>query len=104
VSHVALISKLTSSSDNRVTLYSYRQAANVVSSIVVYMVTFFMLKSNGNSNEQVSQDDNSSFGLISMAIVGVGLIFTVMFQMLVKEPSDQGWLIDLSPDSSNSKL
>ena len=62
----------------------------MASSIVVYMVTFFMLKSNGNSNEQISRTDNSSFGIISMAIVGVGIIFTVMYQLLVKEPSDHG--------------
>ena len=63
----------------------------MISSIFVYLSTFYMLKSMGGS-EQITKNDRSTFGLVSIGIVSTGIVFTIMYQLLVKEPTETGLL------------
>ncbi|KAI1296866.1 Major facilitator superfamily domain-containing protein 12 [Halotydeus destructor] len=84
VSHVALISKISVNAADRVILTSCRQAAMVASSTTVYAVTLVMLKSN-KSSDQLTLADFGSFSSAALTLTGVGAIFAVLYQLMVKE-------------------
>ncbi|KAI1296905.1 Major facilitator superfamily domain-containing protein 12 [Halotydeus destructor] len=84
VSHVALISKLSANAADRVILTSCRQAAMVASSTTVYAVALFALRKSDLSKPLAETD----FGLFSNAALllwGIGAIFAVLYQLVLKE-------------------
>lgn len=68
----------------------FRQAANVVASIIVYSTVLVLLQSNVNpdsSSRIVSREDLPSFMVVSLVLAAIGLLISVLFHVLVRENS-----------------
>ena len=57
----------------------------MASSIIVYTITYILLKTGDNADGQITRQDAATFGIIALVIIGVGSFFTILFQLMVKE-------------------
>ncbi|XP_064474360.1 major facilitator superfamily domain-containing protein 12-like [Ornithodoros turicata] len=105
VSHLSLIPDLTPISHERVELNTLRYAFTVASNIVVYSVMWAVLGlagDNTSSGKSTSSGDPSSprggetkvgpvdahvFQKVVFIVVGLGAVFSLLFHLLVRDPS-----------------
>ncbi|XP_054163893.1 major facilitator superfamily domain-containing protein 12-like [Oppia nitens] len=97
VGHVSLITDLSPSTNARVSLNAYRQAATVASSILVYLITWFILRQRGSST--LGKKDSDVFTLLAYIVCGIGVVFSILFHIFVKEVDNS-----CSSGSPNSSL
>ncbi|XP_050437782.1 major facilitator superfamily domain-containing protein 12-like [Adelges cooleyi] len=86
-SHMALVSDLTPLRDERTALLSIRYTFTVFSNILVYVVTWVVLRSNQKSNCQIGPSEMKDFQMIVMAILFFGVMTTLFFHIGVREPN-----------------
>ncbi|XP_054159734.1 major facilitator superfamily domain-containing protein 12-like [Oppia nitens] len=84
VSHVSLIVDLTDNANERIELNAYRQAATIFANICLYTVTLFVI--GFDSNETLRQEDLNVFTKVSYIVCAIGIVFSILFQVFVKEP------------------
>ncbi|XP_052239243.1 major facilitator superfamily domain-containing protein 12-like isoform X2 [Dreissena polymorpha] len=87
ISHLALINDLTENEHERTGLNGYRNAFTVLSNVVVYGIAWaiFELKHSVSTSNDLSAADHDKFKLLVLIVVGVGLVFSVIFLIGVKE-------------------
>ncbi|KAI2807836.1 hypothetical protein BLOT_005776 [Blomia tropicalis] len=86
VSHLSLITDLTEISSERVELNAFRQAASVASSICVYTITLLLL---GIEDSTITKNDSIVFMKVVHLITLIGIIFSALFHVFVKEPNHE---------------
>lgn len=87
INHMSMATDLTPYSCERVKLTARRSSFTVISNILVYLFTWLVLhlSNKDNKNSQFSPDDAGHFRLIVITLTGVGLCFTIIFHILVRE-------------------
>ncbi|KAK6624902.1 hypothetical protein RUM44_011766 [Polyplax serrata] len=89
ISHLALIPELTPSDNQRTQLTTIRYTFTVVSTVVIYILTWLSLKSkeNDNETEQVGPHDAIYFQRVVYSGLVIGIITSILFHWGVKEDS-----------------
>lgn len=91
ISHLSLIPDLTPIPHERVELNAMRYAFTVASNVVVYTVTWAALGISGTDHEaQVGPPDGHVFRDIVLIVVAIGAFFSVIFHIVVRDPSRGG--------------
>lgn len=92
IAHLALIPDLTACSNERTEINAWRYAGTVISNVMVYSITWALLglgTSDADEKEgQVSHvcpSDAPRFRDLVLIIVGIGIIFSIIFHVVVKE-------------------
>jgi len=87
VSHVSLITDLTSLQNERVALNAYRQAATVLANLFIYVLMLLMLRTTSQGeSEAFGKKDAKIVAVVSGISCIVGLIISTLFYIMVKEP------------------
>ncbi|XP_035730560.1 LOW QUALITY PROTEIN: major facilitator superfamily domain-containing protein 12-like [Vespa mandarinia] len=108
ISHLSMIPSLTNSLLGRTELTAIRYSAQVSSAVVVFMVTWIVLPTNGESMVLLDQHDDYKFRNIVIVVTAFGLTATTLFHILLKEnllenrsqsqaktnPDESSWLLD----------
>ncbi|KAK3098168.1 hypothetical protein FSP39_016838 [Pinctada imbricata] len=90
ISHLSLIPDLTPDEHERVELNSLRYAFTVISNLIVFGVFWLLFdykKSVHTDTSMLSGDDSPKFRNLVFIVVGLGLLVSIMFHIIVKEPS-----------------
>ncbi|XP_053405307.1 major facilitator superfamily domain-containing protein 12-like isoform X2 [Mercenaria mercenaria] len=87
INHLSLIPDLTDCTNERVGLNSYRYAFTVLSNMMVYGIAWllFDLGQNSDVSKQLGPDDSSKFRMLVLIVVGLGLVFSLIFHIGVRE-------------------
>ncbi|CAG0886824.1 unnamed protein product [Cyprideis torosa] len=86
IAHLSIIPALTTLKADRTLLNSYRYAATVVSNVVMYGVTIALITTDaGETQDTVAPTDKTAFRNASLIALGVGAIFTGIFQFTTPE-------------------
>ncbi|CAI6363130.1 unnamed protein product [Macrosiphum euphorbiae] len=85
-SHMALASDLTPIRDERTALLSIRYSFTVFANILVYVVTYIVLRSNNASKTQFGPSERKEFQIVILVIMIVGAMTTIIFHIGVREP------------------
>ncbi|KAF7380547.1 hypothetical protein HZH68_016412 [Vespula germanica] len=108
ISHLSMIPSLTSSLLGRTELTAIRYSAQVSSAVVVFVVTWIVLPTNGESMVLLDQHDDYKFRNIVIVVTAFGLTATTLFHILLKgnllenrsqsqaktNPDESSWLLD----------
>lgn len=105
ISHLALIPQLTQCENERVSLNAIRYAFTVMSNLCVYVMAYLFFKFNDSneSDTEVTSIDAPKFQYLSFIVLGVGIIFQIIFhagtneKCLIREED-----IDESVDSNKN--
>lgn len=85
ISHLSLIPDLTPISSERVELNALRYAVTVFANITVFVLMFIFLGSDTNSSGQINPKDALAFAQVAFLILGIGLVFSTIFHIGVRE-------------------
>lgn len=83
ISHLSMIPSLTNSLLARADLTAIRYSAQVSAAVVVFIVTWIVLPTSGES-VQLNQQDDYKFRNIVLVLTTLGLIATVFFHIFLK--------------------
>ncbi|XP_018011861.1 major facilitator superfamily domain-containing protein 12-like [Hyalella azteca] len=91
ISHLALIPALTSEPHERTELNAIRYAFTVFSNITVYLITWLVLgvQSGHQREDIIGPNDATTFKIVVASVVCLGLLFSLVFHMTVKENNHQ---------------
>jgi len=100
ISHLALITDLTSCENKRTSLTAIRYGFTVVSSISVYGITwaFFGME----EDKEISQSDQPIFRNIMLVCISIGMASTLGFHILIKERTND--IGELGDDKKDIKM
>jgi len=85
VSHLALVPELTRDTSERVMLNSMRSIATILSNVAVFMMAFFILRSESLTG--LGPDDTEAFFHLSLLVLFIGSIFSMIFIFGVPDPN-----------------
>lgn len=87
INHLSLIPDLTDDQNERVGLNGSRYAFTVLSNMMVYGIAWilFDVGHSGDLDVKLDADDSSEFRKLVLIVVGIGLLFSVLFHIGVKE-------------------
>ncbi|VVC33377.1 Hypothetical protein CINCED_3A017857 [Cinara cedri] len=85
-SHMTLASDLTPLRDERTALLSIRYSFTVFANILVYIVTWVVLRSNDANKTQFGPLERKEFQIVILVIMIVGAMTTIIFHIGVREP------------------
>ncbi|XP_050422444.1 major facilitator superfamily domain-containing protein 12-like isoform X2 [Adelges cooleyi] len=85
-SHMTLASDLTPIRDERTALLSIRYSFTVFSNILVYVVTWIVLRSNHANKTQFGPAERKEFQIVILVIMVVGAMTSIIFHIGVREP------------------
>ncbi|KAI3386459.1 hypothetical protein SNEBB_006530 [Seison nebaliae] len=87
IAHLALIPELTECDGTRVEFSALRNGATLLCNVTMFGVTFLLLKFNRTASQstELGPEDASSFRYASFICIALGLIFTAIFHIFVKE-------------------
>lgn len=87
INHLSMTVDLTPYSCERVKLTARRSSFTVISNILVYLFTWLVLHlgSESDKSTQFSPNDTGQFRLIVIILCGLGLLFSIVFHVLVRE-------------------
>ncbi|KFM83111.1 Major facilitator superfamily domain-containing protein 12, partial [Stegodyphus mimosarum] len=91
VSHLSLITDLTPISSERVELNSLRYAMTVMSNICAYSTLWVLLGIANDEEKHIGPQDLSIFRNVALFMVGIGLVFSTLFHVFVKERDHQNF-------------
>ena len=102
IAHLALIPDMTSCSDERTEINAWRYAGTVISNVMVYCITWALLGLSKDSEAEEGQvshvcpKDAPRFRDLVLIIVGIGVLFSIIFHVVVKESKgeDRKRLVD----------
>ncbi|MFH4975705.1 hypothetical protein AB6A40_002414 [Gnathostoma spinigerum] len=101
VSHLALIPELSQSNHCRSSMSSLRFGSTVVANLTVFGVLTVMLRSTDQGGG-ISPQDITHFSMASLVIVGVGVFVTIIFYVVIREPSTGRRLSRLNSEHSTA--
>ncbi|RLU15665.1 hypothetical protein DMN91_011419 [Ooceraea biroi] len=84
ISHLSMIPSLTNSLLARADLTAIRYSAQVGAAVVVFLVTWIVLPTSGESIVQLDQQDDYKFRNIVLILTTLGLTATVFFHIFLK--------------------
>uniref|UniRef100_A0A1Y1LD93 Major facilitator superfamily (MFS) profile domain-containing protein n=1 Tax=Photinus pyralis TaxID=7054 RepID=A0A1Y1LD93_PHOPY len=91
ISHLSLIPELTPNEHDRTKLTAIRYGFTVLSNVLVYIITWYVLHLNGGTNEgQIGPADASKFQTVVWTGLSIGVFCTIIFHIFVKEQNDYG--------------
>ena len=85
ISHLSLIPELTSNKSERVSLNSIRYIFTILANLSIFLVLAAVFGFTGGDG--VTPNDISSFRDIALGTVVVGLVFSILFHVGVREPT-----------------
>ncbi|KAK6032878.1 transporter, major facilitator family protein [Ostertagia ostertagi] len=85
ISHLALIPELSSIDSSRTTMNSLRYSFTVIANLSVFMVLAWFL-SQSTDHSQIGPYDFTHFQTAGFIVVGSGLLVTLLFYAVVREP------------------
>ncbi|XP_048732861.2 major facilitator superfamily domain-containing protein 12-like isoform X2 [Ostrea edulis] len=90
ISHLSLIPDLTPDENERVELNGLRYAFTVLSNLAVFGIFWLLFIVNGshedNMGSQLTSVDAIKFRNLVFIIVGMGIVFSILFLFIVREP------------------
>lgn len=90
ISHLSLIPDLTSDDNERVELNGIRYAFTVLSNLAVFGIFWLLFLLHGdhsdNMESQLTSVDALKFRNLVFIIVGMGIVFSIAFHLIVREP------------------
>ncbi|KAF5283373.1 hypothetical protein FQA39_LY04749 [Lamprigera yunnana] len=90
ISHLSLIPELTPNEHDRTRLTAIRYGFTVLSNILVYVITWYVLHLNGESGEeQIGPSDASKFQTVVWSGMSIGIVCSIIFHIFIKEENDQ---------------
>uniref|UniRef100_H2XPZ1 Major facilitator superfamily associated domain-containing protein n=1 Tax=Ciona intestinalis TaxID=7719 RepID=H2XPZ1_CIOIN len=89
INHLALIPDLTNNDEDRVSLNAIRYAFTVFSGIIVYGVAWGILGMQDSSSDMLSPADAPAFRNLVLSVVGIGILFSIIFHVGLKERKRQ---------------
>ncbi len=102
ISHLSLIPDLTPVSSERVELNAWRYACTVFANITVFILMFITLGMDNSSGDAITRRDAVAFEEVAFLILGIGLVFSTIFHIGVRERPAPGSLgASASADSSD---
>ena len=107
ISHLSLIPDLTPFSNERVELNAWRYAFTVSSNIAVYVITWIVFHIGGKDNadnDQITPSDAFIFRDIVFIVMAIGLFFSVVFHLGVKERPQSGATTSSSSTSNEDSI
>ncbi|XP_066252161.1 uncharacterized protein [Euwallacea similis] len=106
IAHMALIPEITSNKHERTRLAAVRNGATVVASVLVYLVTWGILHISGSSKDKLGPDHAVKFQYIVWSVMSFGIVCSIIFYLMIKEPSSSAGENDedASPALSLKKL
>ncbi|KAK2579469.1 hypothetical protein KPH14_010783 [Odynerus spinipes] len=84
ISHLSMIPSLTNSLLGRAELTAIRYSAQVSAAVVVFVVTWIVLPTNGESMVLLDENDDYKFRDIVIVVTVLGLTATILFHILLK--------------------
>lgn len=84
ISHLSLIPDLTPISSERVELNAFRYAFTVIANITVFVLMYITL-GNDDPNSEINLKDATAFEEVAFLILGIGLVFSTIFHIGVRE-------------------
>lgn len=98
INHLSLIPDLTDCADERVGLNGYRYAFTVLSNMMVYGIAWllFDVHQTSDASEQLGPADSSRFQMLVLIVVSIGILFSIIFHIGVRERA-----IENNPESLN---
>ncbi|CAL1688786.1 unnamed protein product [Lasius platythorax] len=84
ISHLSMIPSLTNSLLARADLTAIRYSAQVSAAVIVFIVTWIVLPTSGESMVQLDQQDDYKFRNIVLVLTTLGLTATVCFHIFLK--------------------
>ncbi|KAK2551875.1 Major facilitator superfamily domain-containing protein 12 [Acropora cervicornis] len=87
ISHLSLIPELTEDDNEKCGLTAIRYAATGLCNIFVFVLTWILLGSSGNStnSDELGSSDAAAFTYVVLIVAGTGILFTIIFHVGVKE-------------------
>ncbi|XP_014223881.1 major facilitator superfamily domain-containing protein 12-like [Trichogramma pretiosum] len=86
ISHLSLIPDLTKLRDERTHLTAIRYSFTVLSNVLMYVITWAILRvTSEDTLQQIGPKDAHKFQQIVLIGMGIGLLFTIIFHVCVKE-------------------
>ncbi|XP_061172496.1 major facilitator superfamily domain-containing protein 12-like isoform X1 [Saccostrea echinata] len=90
ISHLSLIPDLTQDENERVELNGIRYAFTVLSNLAVFGIFWLLFIVHGDKSDstetQLTSVDSLKFRNLVFIIVGMGLVFSIAFHFIVREP------------------
>lgn len=90
ISHLSLIPELTPNEHDRTKLTATRYSFTVISNLVVYVVTWFVLHLNNGENSKIGPDDVGKFESVVSTVMVFGVICSILFHVFVNEVENYG--------------
>ncbi|EEB12462.1 conserved hypothetical protein [Pediculus humanus corporis] len=90
IAHLAIITDLAKDKNERANLTALRYSAGVLAYMLVYLITWFILHVTKNDKGSIGPNDAYKFRSIALLGLTIGGIFTVLFHVILKTPSDSG--------------
>jgi len=100
VSHLSLIPDIARSYDEKVELNALRYAWTVVANIIVYVTTWILLGVSAGQTRNISAQDSLVFLILAVTAISIGLLFSVVFQVLSPESKERLDTYDSVTDSN----
>ena len=96
IAHLSLIPDLTACSDERTEINAWRYAGTVISNVIVYSVIWALLgldddDSGSQDSHHVCPSDAPRFRDLVLIVVGIGVVFSIIFHVFVKERSSKNY-------------
>ena len=93
ISHLALIPELTTSNKEKMELNAIRYFFTIASNLVVYITCFLVFElHNSNAGKglpTISAADTVKFQILALSVVGLGVVFMIIFHVFVRERRPQ---------------
>ncbi|EYB95330.1 hypothetical protein Y032_0161g3371 [Ancylostoma ceylanicum] len=101
ISHLALIPELSSIDSSRTTMNSLRYAFTVIANLSVFFVLAWFLSEN-TDHSQIGPYDFEHFRTAGFLVVGGGLVVTLLFYLVIREPKHGRRLSRMNSFSSDA--
>ncbi|KAK6039539.1 hypothetical protein COOONC_22956 [Cooperia oncophora] len=101
ISHLALIPELSSIDSSRTTMNSLRYSFTVIANLSVFVVLAWFL-SQSTDHSEIGPYDFTHFQTAGFIVVGAGLLVTMLFYAIVREPKTGRRLSRLNSFSSDA--
>jgi len=87
IAHMSLIPEITSNKNQRTKLAAVRNGATVVASVLVYLVTWWILHISGGNNSKIGPEHAQKFQYIVWSVMTLGTMCSAIFYLIIQEPT-----------------
>lgn len=101
IAHLALVNEIAFDESERVGLNAFRNAFTLLSSVVVYGIAWGLF--GLDKNAEFGESDVNQFMILAFSVVGIGLVFSVIFHIVTPELRFSDHAADLKRANPNSQ-